>query len=339
MKKSKLIEVLNFPYNELSSLSPDQIYKKTNQNYQIDVKEIEEIIENDLLLATEIMNKHSKWHFDIQDPYIWLRRILEQQDEFTEKNSSFKRIFAHICISKNVFLHLIHFVNNLLMRFSKLTQGTREYYQQYVKIENTLQHLVKLADEYQKYLENIEEESTGYRRAWHVRLPEPDKIIALVTDAFIYIKEGALSFPLLRSYIEIKLQIILENTINQKLKEVKNTSEYKNKEIIFIRNMEFADLLDLTEIFKMIDLRDKDILNRFHDVSSKAIHIGSFSDQIIAWHLLFYLDKLDVRAGSSFESLLTKIEELKKNRKLEVIPEGHKLRNYSRFQSTSNQRT
>jgi hypothetical protein len=85
-------------------------------------------------------------------------------------------------------------------------------------------------------------------------------------------------------------------------------------------------------------LRDKDILDRFHDVSSKAIHTGSFSDQIVAWYLLFYLYDLDIRAGSSFESFLTEIEELKRNRKLEVIPEGDKLRNYSRFQSTSNQR-
>jgi hypothetical protein len=313
MKKSKLIEVLNFSYNELSSLSPDQIYEKANQNYLIDVKEISVIIENDLLLAAEIMNKHGKWHFDNRDPYIWLRRILERQDEFTEKNSSFKRIFAHICISKNVFLDLIPFVNNLLMTFSKLTQGTTGYYQQYVKIQNTLQHLVQLGDEYQKYLEKIEEESTGDRRAWHVSLPEPDKILDLVTNAFINLKEGALSFPLLRSYIEIKLQIILENTINRKLKEGNNTSDYKNKEIIFIRNMEFANLLDLTEIFKMLDLRDKDILDRFHDISSKAIHTGSFSDLIIAWYLLFYLYNLDIRAGSSFESFLTEIEELFSN--------------------------
>jgi hypothetical protein len=77
---------------------------------------------------------------------------------------------------------------------------------------------------------------------------------------------------------------------------------------------------------------------RFHDISSKVIHTGSFSDQIVAWYLLFYLYDLDIRAGSSFESFLTEIEELKRNRKLEVIPEGDKLRNYSRFQSTSNQR-
>ena len=72
-------------------------------------------------------------------------------------------------------------------------------------------------------------------------------------------------------------------------------------------------------------LKDKDILDRFHDISSKAIHTGSFSYQIIAWYLLFYLYDLDIRAGSSFESLLTEIEGLKNNRKLEVIAEDDKL--------------
>jgi hypothetical protein len=66
-------------------------------------------------------------------------------------------------------------------------------------------------------------------------------------------------------------------------------------------------------------LKDKDILDRFHDTSSKAIHTGSFSYQIIAWYLLFYLYDLDIRAGSSFESLLTEIEGLKNNRKLVII--------------------
>jgi len=36
-----MIKSLNISYNELSSLSPDQIYEKANQNYQIDVKEKE----------------------------------------------------------------------------------------------------------------------------------------------------------------------------------------------------------------------------------------------------------------------------------------------------------
>jgi hypothetical protein len=38
----KLIEIIKTAYTELSPLSPDQLYEKANQRYQIDLKEIQD---------------------------------------------------------------------------------------------------------------------------------------------------------------------------------------------------------------------------------------------------------------------------------------------------------
>lgn len=41
-EEDKLIEIIKTTYTELSPLSPDQLYEKANQRYQIDLKEIQD---------------------------------------------------------------------------------------------------------------------------------------------------------------------------------------------------------------------------------------------------------------------------------------------------------
>ena len=87
-----------------------------------------------------------------------------------------------------------------------------------------------------------------------------------------------------------------------------------------------------------MDQRHKDIICRFYDNASKAIHTGSFFDQHVAWHLLFYLDNLRLQSGSYFESLLKEVNDLIGKGKIKFVHIDDNLTDYSRFQTTSNDR-
>lgn len=267
-----------------------------------------------------------------------LRRILARPNEFTEDTSEVRRIFAHICISHDVFQNLVSFLNGLVISFAKIEGDTKGYYQRYVKIQSTLLHLRRLQEEYGRCLDKISGEITGNRGPWQVKLPEPAKIKQLVSDAFIDLQAGILSFPILRSYLEINLSIFLENTMDHMLRNMK-LSEYQDKKIVFQRPMEFNDLIRLADLFKILNNRDKDIICRFYDNASKSIHTGSFFDQLVAWHLLFYLDNLPLQSGSYFESFLKELNDLIEKGKIKIVSIDDNLTDYSRFQTTSNDRT
>jgi hypothetical protein len=76
--------------------------------------------------------------------------------------------------------------------------------------------------EYEKYTKNLMDELNNTHGAWFVDLPYPPNLLGLVSDAMLNIKNGKLSIPLLRSFFEINIFIILENTINNFLSKSKS---------------------------------------------------------------------------------------------------------------------
>jgi hypothetical protein len=178
-------------------VSPEQLHEKAREGYQIESKNLLKIIDDDLITIKDLMSQHGIWHLDYNDLHVLLRRILARPNEFTEESSEVRRIFAHICISHNIFQNLVSFLNGLVMSFGKMEQDTKGYYQRYLKIQSTLLHLRRLHEEHERYLNRIRGEITGDRGPWHVKLPEPYKIKQLVSDAFIDLQGGILNIAII----------------------------------------------------------------------------------------------------------------------------------------------
>ena len=138
---------------------------------------------------------------------------------------------------------------------------------------------------------------------------------------------------MLRSYAETSFTIILENTLNQIIK-TSGINEFKDKKIIFLRTMEFSDLMSLMEKLRILEFDDIDIVSRMHDFTSQSIHIGRFFDRCVGWYLLFYLKNIRFRSASN-KKILKDIVKIYKN-KLTIVPISDNLTDYSRFQSASN---
>jgi len=150
------------------------------------------------------------------------------------------------------------------------------------------------------------------------------------------LKNGKLSVPLLRSYLEIDISIILENTINNFLSKTK-TVKYRNKKILFNRRIEFEDLIDLIRKFNLYYEKDIDIISRIQDYTSKSIHIGTFFDQLTAWYIMSYLSDLSSNNYSNSKLVLSIVKEYVKKGKFTEVDKDDNVRNYSRFQPISNQ--
>lgn len=78
---------------------------------------------------------------------------------------------------------------------------------------------------------------------WFVDLPYPKDILDLVSDAVLELKNGKLSVPLLRSYLEINISIILENTINNFLSKSKSKKYANIKKYYLIEDWNLQILL------------------------------------------------------------------------------------------------
>jgi hypothetical protein len=109
-------------------------------------------------------------------------------------------------------------------------------------------------------------------RSWHVDLPYPRNMIDLITNAFIDLEIGVLSTPLLRSYIEIDSQIILENTVNN-LGRQSDPTRYKEKKILLQPSMGFSDIITLLGNFDILDKKDIDIISRIHEYTSRSVRL------------------------------------------------------------------
>lgn len=101
-----------------------------------------------------------------------------------------------------------------------------------------------VSEEYENYFKNLKNKLENIQGLWLVDLPSPQNILNLVSDAMLELKNGKLSIPLLRSYLEINISIIIENTINNFLSQAKS-KKYKNKKILFTRKLKFGDLIEL----------------------------------------------------------------------------------------------
>jgi hypothetical protein len=85
---------------------------------------------------------------------------------------------------------------------------------------------------------------------------------------------------------------------------------------------------------------DIDIISRIHDHTSKSIHIGTFFNQLNAWYVLFYLKDLNYHLPTSItpNRLLCLVDNFVEIGKFKVTDKADNISDYSRFQSTSNQR-
>jgi hypothetical protein len=173
-------------------------------------------------------------------------------------------------------------------------------------------------------------------KAWQVELPYPRNLIDVMSNAFIDVNNGTLSAPLLRSYIEVHANIILESTINAFLKEFK-VNTYKEKKILFDRGLQFSDTILLCD-FDILKEEDIDIISRIHDYTRKSIHIGSFIERLVAWRMLFYLQDLGNNTPSIHAFLAKFTDEFVRKGKFKVVSENDIVNDYSRFQSNSNKR-
>jgi hypothetical protein len=243
----------------------------------------------DILIS--IAKKYNKFKFDCSDPYLLLRRILPYEREFTEDDSYIKEVIAHICISHDVFKILTNYLDQIVNQFGKYQKGRKDYFVHYAKVQNTIETLRRLCEEHERYVNKIDDILNDRDRAWYVDLPYPRDMIDLMASAFIDLKNGVLSTPLLRSYIEIDIHIVLENNINNLLRQ-SDDAKYKDKKILFQRSMSFSDIITLVRNFTILDGQDIDIISRIQDYTSKSVHIGSFFDRLVSWYLLFYLQNL-----------------------------------------------
>ena len=316
---------------------PDPLYKKS-KSYEIKTNILEDIlICNQNAIINEITKNFPSFKLNYNDKYILLRRILPRENEYLEKNAKLKSILAHIYISKNVFLNLIQYFGMLLKQFRNCPENSIIYFQHYAKIQNTLENIRMLSTEYQSYNTNLVNKLSNTQGIWFVDLPFPKKILDLVSDAMLELKNGKLSVPLLRSYLEINIYIILENTINYFLSQSKS-KKYANKKILFNRRIEFSDLIDLIKKFNIYSEKDIDVISRIQDYTSKSIHIGTFFDQITSWYMMSYLSDLTLNQTSISQSIVSIVKDYLKKGKFIEIDKDDNLTDYSRFQPISNQR-
>jgi hypothetical protein len=70
------------------------------------------------------------------------------------------------------------------------------------------------------------------RIVYLIRELMPRNLIDMMANAFIDVNNGVLSAPLLRSYMEIHANIILENTINTMLKKFEVDRYSKKKDFV-----------------------------------------------------------------------------------------------------------
>jgi hypothetical protein len=119
-------------------------------------------------------------------------------------------VIAHICISYEVFKKFIKYLDRIVNQFKHYQKNKRGYFRHYVRIQNTLDALEQLCLERERYLNEIDNILNDMDRAWFPDMPNPQKMIDLIQSAFIDLKNRVLSAPLLRSYVEIDLMIVLE---------------------------------------------------------------------------------------------------------------------------------
>jgi hypothetical protein len=318
-------------------LLPDDLYEKSRKESKIDTALLEAELEKELNeILSSIAKRYTKFKFDCNDSYSLLRRILPREGEFTEDDSHIEEVVAHIYISHDVFKELTNYLDQIVNQFARYQNGRKEYFVHYAKIQNTLEALRRLCEEHERYVNKIYDILNDRDRAWYVDLPYPRDIIDLIASAFIDLKNGVLSTPLLRSYLEIDIQIVLENTINNLLRQSADT-RYKDKKVLFQRSMEFSDIITLVSNFAILDGRDIDIISRIQDYTSRSAHIGTFFDRLVSWHLLFYLQKLKHNPPSIQASFTNSIEEFVNRGKMKVVPESDVISDYSRYQPTSKQ--
>jgi hypothetical protein len=198
---------------------PDALYKKS-KSYGIKTNILEDILISDQnAIINETRKKFPSFKLNYNDKYILLRRILPRQNEYVEKNLGLKNTLAHIYISKKVILNLIQYFGILLNQFRHCQENSITYFQHYGKIQNTLENIRIVSKEYESYITNLANKLNNTQGIWFVDLPYPRNILDLVSDAMLELKNGKLSIPLLRSYLEINISIILENTINHFLSQ------------------------------------------------------------------------------------------------------------------------
>jgi hypothetical protein len=313
------------------NILPDDLYYKC-ANFVIDISRANEVtnIEFDRLVD-QLNEKGYHTKIDCNDTYSLLRRVLPNDQEFIEQDASLKKAFSYICISHKVFIELLQYLNRIIIDYGKYTKSTRNYYKHYVHIQDTLDALEDLCEEYGMLLNRIR--SSG---PWLVDLPYPDDIINMVSDALLKLKNGDISIPLLRSYFEVKSSIFLENSLNDLLRH-SNIKEYEKKKILFTKSMGFGDLIKILDRFKILSQNDIDIVTRMHSYTSNSIHIGSFLDKNIAWYLLFYLRHLKLDTAKPETLLLDFIKQYQSNNKFKIISKYDNVSDYSRFQSSSRQ--
>lgn len=312
------------------NLLPDDLHEKSGKESTIKPTAIEEEItkEFDGLLSS-IAKKYNKFQFDRDNSHSILRRILPKEGEFTEEISHLNEVIVHIYISYEVFRKFTKYLDRIVNEFRYYQKSKRNYFQHYVRIQNTVDALEQLCREHERYLNEIDNILNDRDSAWFVDMPDPQKMIDLIQSAFIDLENGVLSAPLLRSYIEIDSMIVLENTVNDLLRK---TDRYKEKKILLQPTMRFSDIVRLLAKFEILDERDIDIISRIYKV-----HIGAFFDRLVAWYLLFYLYDIKRNPASIQTFFTNSIEEFINKGKLKVVSDTDVVTDYSRFQSTSKQ--
>jgi hypothetical protein len=81
-----------------------------------------------------------------------------------------------------------------------------------------------------------------------------------------------------------------------------------------------------------------DILSRFYDYSSTAIHNGRFFDRIVAHQTLYFVNDLNLKdVNYAPIDFLTKLDEFLRKKKIRWV-EDDPISRYGKYQSSSNKR-
>ena len=324
-------------------LLPDDLYIKS-RTFHIELDKIRKAIKKEFNQTASKFNrkvrkktkkKNYKIKLNCNDLYVLLRRVLPRNKEFAEIDARFKKYLALICISHDVFTHLLEYLDRLIKDYVKFDSMNKKYYIHYVKIQKTLSALEDLCYEHENLIRHIEG-LNGESLPWFVSLPYPFDLIEMIAEALIELKNGYLFIPMLRSYVETNFSIVLENTLNN-LIDTSGIKEFEGKKLLFQRPMEFGDLMSLLKKFNVMHVNDTDILSRMQDYTSQSIHLGRFFDKFVGWYLLFYLKNIRLINATARTLFADFVKDYENKGKVKVVQKDDKISDYSRFQPESNQ--
>jgi hypothetical protein len=157
---------------------------------------------------------------DCTDRCALLRRALYRDKEFHEKYPVLKKYLAFTCMSHQVMIELLYYLDNVIRAYAKFDPATKQYYMHFARIQQALSMLEDLCHEYEELITRMGILDREVR-PWKVSLPSPPDLLNVVFDAMVELRNGYLTIPMLRSYAEINFSIILENTLNHIIKKIK----------------------------------------------------------------------------------------------------------------------